>query len=101
MKIGPSYGPAKGTEPSGIKSDSARSARVSSPASSSDAKVQISDLAAKIGELQAALAQTDAFDVQKVDAIKTAISDGRFKVNPDQVAEKLLASVREMLEARG
>lgn len=100
MKIGPSYGPGKSTELGGIKSDSARPARgsgASASTGSSASSVQLSDMSSKLAEMEAIAAKSDPFDAQKVDAIKDAISEGRFKVNPEKVADKLIASVREML----
>ena len=39
-------------------------------------------------------------DSAKVDEIKQAISEGRFKVNADKVADSLIESVRQMLGAQ-
>ncbi len=37
------------------------------------------------------------FDSQKVAEIRQAISEGRFKINPERIADGLISSVREML----
>ena len=37
------------------------------------------------------------FDVKKVEEIRNAIAEGRFKVNADAVADKLLSSVSDLL----
>ena len=37
------------------------------------------------------------FDSQKVTEIRQAISEGRFKINPERIADGLISSVREML----
>jgi negative regulator of flagellin synthesis FlgM len=37
------------------------------------------------------------FDAKRVDAIKTAISAGHFKVNPEAVADKILNSASSLL----
>ncbi len=39
-----------------------------------------------------------AFDAQKVAEIRQAISEGRFQINPERIADGLLSSVREMLD---
>lgn len=39
-----------------------------------------------------------AFDVQKVAEIRQAISDGKFQINPERIADSLIGSVREMLD---
>lgn len=36
-------------------------------------------------------------DMAKVEAIKQAISEGRFKINPEAIAERLLNSVQDLL----
>lgn len=39
-------------------------------------------------------------DTAKVEAIKQAISEGRFQVNPEKIADRLLTSVQELLANR-
>jgi negative regulator of flagellin synthesis FlgM len=36
-------------------------------------------------------------DSAKVEAIKQAISEGRFKINPEMIADRLLSSVKDLL----
>lgn len=38
-----------------------------------------------------------AFNSQKVAEIRQAISEGRFQINPERIADGLISSVREML----
>lgn len=40
---------------------------------------------------------TDSFDAAKVEAIRAAIQSGRFSVNAEAIADKLLANARELL----
>jgi negative regulator of flagellin synthesis FlgM len=40
---------------------------------------------------------TDVFNAEKVEAMRTAISNGTFSVNPGVIADKLLSNAREML----
>jgi negative regulator of flagellin synthesis FlgM len=40
-------------------------------------------------------------DAQRVAEIKQAISEGRFQINPERIADGLLTSVREMLGRAG
>jgi negative regulator of flagellin synthesis FlgM len=37
------------------------------------------------------------FDAKRVDAIKSAISSGQFKVNPEAVADKIVSSASSLL----
>lgn len=38
------------------------------------------------------------FNAQKVAEIRQAISEGRFQINPERIADGLISSVREMLD---
>lgn len=58
-------------------------------------KVQLSDLASRLAELESRFGGD--FDAKKVEDVKSAMADGRFKVNADAVADRLLASVAELL----
>lgn len=60
--------------------------------------VQLSSTAAS---LLAANASTPEFDAAKVEKIKQAIADGSYKVNPDAIADKLLANAQELLSSVG
>jgi negative regulator of flagellin synthesis FlgM len=59
-------------------------------------RVQLSDLGARLSQLESQFAGSD-FDVKKVEEVRAAIAEGRFKVNAEAVADKLLASVSELL----
>jgi negative regulator of flagellin synthesis FlgM len=43
---------------------------------------------------------SEVINTTKISEIKLAISEGRFKVNPEVVADRLLESVRELILAR-
>ena len=59
-------------------------------------KVELSDLAARLSQLETQFANSD-FDAKKVEEIRTAITEGRFTVDAGSGADKLLASVDELL----
>jgi negative regulator of flagellin synthesis FlgM len=59
--------------------------------------VQLSALSSQLQSVQANLATVPVVNQAHVDEIKQAISEGRFKVNPDVVADKLIATVRELI----
>ena len=63
-------------------------------------RVEITSLSAQLQALESALADLSVVDQARVDAIKQAISEGRFRVDSDVVADQLLATVREYLLAR-
>lgn len=43
---------------------------------------------------------SEVIDTAKISEIKLAISEGRFKVNPEVVADRLLESVKELILSR-
>lgn len=51
------------------------------------------------GRAEAAMASTPVVDQARVDEIRQAISEGRFQVDANRIADGLLDSVREMLDA--
>lgn len=61
-------------------------------------RVDISSLSARMQEVGAGEAPIDA---QRVAEIKQAISESRFQINPERIADGLLTSVREMLGRAG
>jgi len=56
--------------------------------------VAISSLSARMQEVGAG---ETPVNTQRVAEIKQAISEGRFQINPERIADGLLASVRDML----
>lgn len=55
---------------------------------------------AKLQQSGGATATGGVFDAQRVAEIRQAISEGRFQVNPERIADGLVDSVREMLSQR-
>lgn len=64
------------------------------------ATVNINPLASQLQALEAKLGQEPAVDSQRVAEIREAIREGRFSVNPEAIADKLVASVKELLADR-
>jgi negative regulator of flagellin synthesis FlgM len=60
-------------------------------------KVEITSISAQLQQLERILNDVSVLDSARVEAIKQAISEGRFRVDSAVVADKLLASVREFL----
>jgi len=75
-------------------------ASASHPGAGSGPRVQLSSLGSQLAGIEASLANVPVVDTQKVEEIKQAISDGRFKVNPDVIADKLLETVRELIQVQ-
>lgn len=85
-----------------VSESKTRSTRESSSSSSttSGSSVQLSSLSSHLQRLEQIIADTPVVDSGKVEEIKTAISQGQFRVNPEKVADGLLNSVRQMLAAQ-
>ncbi len=61
------------------------------------AKVALSPTVSQL----AAVSQEGVFDTEKVQRISEAIRDGKFTVNADAIADKLIANAQELLGAVG
>lgn len=67
-----------------------------SPAPARD-KVEITSVSAQLAQLERVLSEVGVVDVARIEAVKQAIAEGRFRIDSDAVADKLLATVRELL----
>ncbi len=70
------------------------------PAASASARpdtVEITSLSAQLQQLEKVLNDVGVVDSAHVEAIKAAITEGRFQVDSEAVADKLLQTVREYL----
>ena len=91
MKI---EGSSKTLSPTLVK-DTRGSATRQAGASSNGEEVQLSSLAAQ-------MRATDdgyAFDSARVAEIKQAIAEGRFSINASAIADRLIASTKELLDS--
>ena len=76
-----------------------KAAPVNTGASSSaepSAKVDLSTAA-----LQGADAHAPVFDAEKVQRISAAIRDGKFEIDAEVIADKLISNAQELLSPRG
>lgn len=71
-----------------------------SGAGASAPRVELSPLGAQLAGIEASLADVPIVDIQRVEEIKLAIAEGRFKVNPELIADKLLETVQELIRAQ-
>ena len=69
------------------------------PAGEPGASVQLSSLSAHLQEIEAGLDSEKAVDSKRVAEIKRSIADGKFEVNADKVADRLIEGTREFLRA--
>lgn len=92
MKINSAIPSVGGTSSAGTARNPAATRKPADSGASE--RVDISSLSARLQEVGAGEA---AVDIQRVAEIKQAIAEGRFKINPERIADGLLASVRDML----
>lgn len=62
--------------------------------------VQFSSLSASLSKAETIMSSTPVVDRARVEEIRQAISEGRFKVDAERIADGLLTSVRQMLDAQ-
>lgn len=59
--------------------------------------VSLGSTASQLNSMEKSMASTPMVDSKKVAEIKQAISEGRFKVNANVIADKLLDSVKSLI----
>ncbi len=77
------------------KAEPSAAQAATSAASNAGVAVVVTNSARAMGK--DALGQPSDIDSKKVEAMKAAIQDGSFVVNPEAIADKLLSSAQEML----
>lgn len=93
MKIGPLDHKAP-LAPTGSQRKPAGEAAASSTSPEPSAKVELSAAASVIASGLA----DGSFDAQKVERLTRAIREGQFRIDPQAIADKLLANARELLD---
>ena len=85
-----------------VKRASARgkSAAPSTAPQSGNTSVSLGTTATQLHSMENSMANTPIIDAEKVAEIKLAISEGRFKVNSEVVADRLLETVRELIDGK-
>ena len=96
MKIDSTGKPVASRPVSGKGRAGARMSVASSNATSDS--VDINPLASQIAAAEQEIRQQPAFDAEKVAAIKDAIAAGKFQINPEAIADSLIAVTRELLQ---
>lgn len=85
---------AKGRAPAAKTSGNAK------PTAPNSTSVHLGGSAAQLQSMQSAMAGSPVVDAAKVAEIKQAISEGRFQVNSSVVADRLIASVKDLLNTQ-
>ncbi|WP_020166531.1 MULTISPECIES: flagellar biosynthesis anti-sigma factor FlgM [Methylotenera] len=61
--------------------------------------VTLSPMSTKLQSLEAKVAADNVYDAEKVESIKLAIKNGQFNVSAEKVADGLINSVKDFLQA--
>jgi len=61
--------------------------------------VKLSSLSSQLQMIEKSFADTPVVDAARVAELKQAISDGRFTVNADAVADRLIETVQQLIRA--
>ncbi|MFZ6693531.1 flagellar biosynthesis anti-sigma factor FlgM [Undibacterium sp. SXout20W] len=86
--------------PQQARADTAQEAPAAAPPAPPSTTVQLSPLSTQLQALQSTQASSSVFATKKVEEIKLAISEGRFQVNSEKVADGLLESVKDLINSR-
>jgi negative regulator of flagellin synthesis FlgM len=87
---------------SAVGGSGARSSKGAAGSAGSGAgeQVKLSPLSTQLQAIESGMSDTPAVDHARVSELRQAIAEGRFKVNPDAVADHLLQAARELLRSR-
>jgi negative regulator of flagellin synthesis FlgM len=92
MKIGPHDNKAVGAPANERKTTPAATPATGGAAAEPSAKVELSSTASALS-----VGGDGDFDSEKVERIAQAIRDGKFQVNHEAIADKLIANAQELL----
>jgi negative regulator of flagellin synthesis FlgM len=59
--------------------------------------VAINPMATQLSAVSLQMGDQPSFDAAKVEAIKSAIASGNFQINPNNIADGLISSTKELL----
>ena len=99
-------GSIKSPTSSGVKESAPRASKAGTGSataapqgkSGSQDKVQITSLSSQLQAIESSMGNVPVVDSARVEAIKLAISEERFKINPEVIADSLLATVKDLMQ---
>lgn len=74
--------------------------KAASPAPVASDSVELTPLSTELRSMASNLNDAQVVDTGRIEAIKQAIRDGRFKVNAEAVADRLIATVQDLVEKK-
>ena len=63
-------------------------------------RISLTGEARQLQELETRLASQPVVDSQRVEAVRSAVENGTFTVNPERIAEKMMSLEEALLDAR-
>ena len=103
MKIGniiDSLPPDKPGSGGSVSGGSAARTSAAAPAPVESEKILISPLSAQLNTLEADLKGGAAFDAKRVAEIKQSIEEGRYKINPETIADRLISNTLDITKPK-
>lgn len=97
MKIDGLTPPSRNQRTDDAKSRRKTSAAKPSDTSSADSTVELTGISSQLQAIEALIGDYDGVDMNKVESIRQAISEDRYSVNEELIAERLVASIVEGL----
>jgi negative regulator of flagellin synthesis FlgM len=94
----PASSGVKETAPRATKAGTGAPTAAPQGKSGSQDKVQITALSSQLQAMESSMDNVPVVDSARVEAIKLAISEGRFKINPEVIADSLLATVKDLMQ---
>lgn len=70
------------------------------PTTGQENNVHLSPNVTKLQNIDSNSASSSVVDAARVQEIKQAISEGNFRINPEVVADRLLETVKELIESK-
>ena len=72
----------------------------SSPTQAGADRISLTGEARQLQELEAQLASQPVVDSQRVEAVRSAVEDGTFTIDPQRIAEKMMSLEQALTDAR-
>ncbi len=92
--------PSSGQSGSVEQQDGKDKSSADSATTSGSDKVSLTGDASRLQELERELQSRPVVDGQRVDAVRTAIENGTFEVNPERIAEKMMSLEQALTDTR-
>ncbi|MHB1099068.1 MAG: flagellar biosynthesis anti-sigma factor FlgM [Burkholderiales bacterium] len=73
--------------------------RVGSDSKTQPENVQFSALSTQLKAATSSMTGAPVVNTDKINQIKQAISEGRFKINPEAISSKLINSVKDLIQS--